>query len=137
MVKIRGSEAIRRIRQIQKNIEEQNRKDIDDELELLGLNRNDPDLKKIVEKIIEKTESERALLKILNKRFETNKAVNIKRTFEIIDRIRSKKNFYVNLAYIRKQEKINGRLLRLNRDTIRLTILVLLLMAVQIFLMVR
>lgn len=137
MAKINSQEGKKRFKELQENLSRKRQAEITRELKLFGLT-DEADL--ISRKIGELSKNENIVLKStklqLNRSGKINHNEIIDDAIKKLDHIRGKKHFYVSLAYMKKQKKVNQNILILNKRVLSLTSIVLIFMAIQIILWV-
>ncbi len=133
MVVINNKEGRKKFEELKKNAEESLEKDFKKRLNILGLNEKDKDIRGIIGELRRYFEYEKVLEKTsiitINKTKGIHRQRVLKRVMDKLQGIKNSSYFYVTLAYMKKQE-------RLNRKVINLTRLVIILMIIQIIIIV-
>ena len=128
---ISASKALEQLNIIKEQAKEATDKKLREKISLLGLNPDDPDIKGIVSEMRKYIQYETQLEQAALRKMHTKEGVNLKEVIEKLENIRRNLQFLVTCAYMKKQEKVNANLLRLNRFIVGLTVLVVILMILQ------
>lgn len=103
--------------------------ELEKEIEIFKIDREDKDIKEKLKSIIK---NEKLLERSATLSFNQGKNINVEKVLDSISRIRNYVHFYVTLGYMRKQERLNHKIVNLTTIVVIIMILQILFMLIQI-----